>query len=166
MKPQFLLSLVAFAAIEGYSQSGPTVISAAGGSGTTENVAIEWTIGEPISGSGSGTSMLLTQGFEQPVLLVVEPTVPVIAPVASTKFSVFPNPANAVLNVRPLSTLNGRVVISLVDLNGNVLISKQANSANELQQIDISRLAPATYLLRITNIYGAVISASRIVKVK
>jgi hypothetical protein len=46
------------------------VVASAGGSQSTANFSIDWTLGEPVIGDVSGGSLILTQGFQQSFLLL------------------------------------------------------------------------------------------------
>ena len=70
-------------------------------------------------------------------------------------FKAYPNPANTVLNVS--MTLNNAddVTISLVNLNGQTLMSKSAkNSASFNTQLNVSNLASGMYFLQVTTSIG------------
>lgn len=48
----------------------PEVLSSSGGSGQTAQVSLAWTIGEPVTATVSNGTSTLTQGFQQPTLLI------------------------------------------------------------------------------------------------
>ena len=48
----------------------PEVLSSSGGSGQTAQVSLAWTIGEPVTTTVSDGTSTLTQGFQQPTLLI------------------------------------------------------------------------------------------------
>ncbi|HCT29463.1 MAG TPA: hypothetical protein DIW31_01735 [Bacteroidales bacterium] len=62
------------------------VVSSAGGSQSTTNLSIDWTLGETVIGDVSGGSLILTQGFQQSFLslMVSSNSLTVAAPNNST----------------------------------------------------------------------------------
>lgn len=62
------------------------VVASAGGSQSTANFSVDWTLGEPVIGDVSGGSLILTQGFQQSFLslMVSSNTLDIAAPNNST----------------------------------------------------------------------------------
>lgn len=71
MKKQ-LLTLAAFALMGALKAQTvmPQVVSSSGGSGQNAQGSLDWTIGEAVTATVSGGSSTLTQGFQQPTLLI------------------------------------------------------------------------------------------------
>jgi hypothetical protein len=63
----------------------------------------------------------------------------------------FPNPASSQLRVTGLPT-DGPVLLTVTNLAGNTVLQQRNGDGNVL--LDISRLAPATYVLTITSAAG------------
>lgn len=167
MTPKFiLLNALALFTLDGFCQQSPSVIAAAGGNGVTNELSLEWTIGEVFAGSSSDGSTLLTQGFEQPLLLVSNLTPMAAKPVLNVQSGVYPNPVTNVLNVKTNSPFNERVNVALLDLQGKILVSTPATSGYNVQQISMEKYPAGIYLLRVTTVYGALINTYRIVKAK
>lgn len=116
------------------------VISAAGNSFITSTGSIIYTIGESIPAL-SGDNVLIAHGFEQS-----------LKPVgfhdriySDNAIKVYPNPAGdfVILKVEKLQDLEYR----LFDLNGRLLLlGKIVNTESEL---DLSRLTPSLYILKL-----------------
>lgn len=71
MKKQLLTlaAMALFGAIKAQTVM-PEVLSSSGGSGQTAQVSLAWTIGEPVTATVSNGTSTLTQGFQQPTLLI------------------------------------------------------------------------------------------------
>lgn len=66
----------------------------------------------------------------------------------SFNFSVFPNPANNVLNIDIYKALSADASYEVIDILGRKLIEQKINSNNQFT-IDVAKLAKGTYLLNI-----------------
>jgi hypothetical protein len=64
------------------------------------------------------------------------------------KVTVFPNPANNVVNIN-LADLKGKSEVSIIDVNGRVVLRREVNSVKT--QFDISALPAGVYMIRIKN---------------
>jgi hypothetical protein len=64
------------------------------------------------------------------------------------KVSVFPNPANNVVNVN-LTGFTGKSEVSMFDVNGRVVLQRQVSTTNS--QFDIAALPTGIYMIRIRN---------------
>jgi hypothetical protein len=163
MKPTILfLSALLFFACKVFSQSDPSVISAGGGTNNTNGISLEWTMGEPLVTSASTSSKLITQGFHQPLIVVSKP---VMNNNIATLFvsSVFPNPVQSILNVKLTAGLKG--LISLVDLQGNVMFSEQVSTKSNTVRINMERFLPSVYVLNVRDATGRVIESHKVIKV-
>ena len=67
----------------------PEIISSSGGSYSSSNGSLSWTIGEPITATENTGNYYLTQGFQQPSTIVVTA---INNPATQTSVSVYPNP--------------------------------------------------------------------------
>jgi hypothetical protein len=118
------------------------VISSSGGAFENSSGSISFTIGECIIGTHSSTGSMLTQGFQQPKLVIIG-----ISPVHQNTMDiiVFPNPAGeyVILKTDHFQGLS----YTLCDLNGKI-ISRGGIFSTETE-IDFNILEPSTYLLRV-----------------
>jgi hypothetical protein len=82
------------------------------------------------------------------------------------KFSIYPNPANRLVNVDFDTNRKGRVEIELVDVAGKQILKTHAASEMGHNQfsINISKVAEGTYFLKMTD--GQTVSVQRLVVVK
>ena len=103
-----------------------------------------WTIyvTDPYVGDG-GAVTLASLDFctVQPALGITENS--------QVNFSVFPNPTQGILNIRFNGIQNGKTVLTLFDIQGRNILSKQTASDSEI--LNIENLQDGVYLLSIEN---------------
>lgn len=73
---------------------------------------------------------------------------------------VFPNPANDMLNVSVLGKINSKSTLQIVDARG--IVVQQMRISNNLQQVNVSRLAKGAYTIRVNDSNG--ISNAKFIK--
>lgn len=90
------------------------------------NTIFQYTIGEAMVATLVKSSLLLTQGFQQPEITVVHdiPQLPYL-----TDFIVFPNPASSYTTIRFNLFAPGNVRLMLVNNAGQVVYSEDRNVA-------------------------------------
>jgi hypothetical protein len=76
---------------------------------------------------------------------------------ASSKMTIFPNPAAATINYTVASSSNQQVIVQVYNLAGVVLLTaeQQLNAGNNVQTIAVSSLKAGNYFLKITNVEGS-----------
>jgi len=145
--------LFLFLAIAGVNKSnaqsiGPSVINTNGGSGTISGSSFDWSVGEIMTTTGTGSSVIVTQGLLQPAPY---PTIGVTDKQPQVKLDVFPVPASTLVNIRLNAPSTGALSYKLLDMTGKVLLenSTEVKQGNNLRQLDIQRLACASYMLQV-----------------
>ncbi|MCK4881230.1 MAG: T9SS type A sorting domain-containing protein, partial [Bacteroidales bacterium] len=116
--------------------------SASGASFQNSSGYISFSIGEVITTTLTSSSAILTQGFHQTRLR----TVPVINQ-SAIQMSVFPNPVKDLLILQIGDPLGFDYL--LYDVRGGLL--ERGQVLDERTEINFSALAPAVYILRVTN---------------
>jgi len=122
---------------------GQEVISSAGTSLSNDEYSIDFTIGEPIIETLDANSKMLTQGYHQPTLAIIE----VKQIDESFSAALFPNPATSFLNVE-LDAFEG-VSFELQDVNGKTI--KQEGIDKTITSIDVNKLERGIYLLKLVD---------------
>lgn len=122
------------------------VVSAAGGSGGTATVTVDWTLGEALMERTPTSGQHLTQGFHQPLVTMpatVNPQLPLSA------IRVYPNPFQVSLNLDgdDLSMANS---LELIDASGKSIFSQGIPPHTDALEIFPPSLPAGTYLLKIT----------------
>ena len=147
---------------------GPSTINVVGGSHTLSSNTYEWSVGEIITSTSVGGSLVVTQGVLQP-----QQTTTGVAklPTKMANLKVYPNPiTNGWLYLQPNFETGGKVTCSITDVAGKTVIvqSEELKSGKELQSIGMNALAIGQYTLTVTwkDKEGEAISNYKIQKVQ
>ena len=120
------------------------VVTTSGGYAESTSAKVTWTIGEPVTETITGTTNILTQGFNQGdliITLIKSPELPGLL------LKVFPNPANDNLRISSGNSELENLKYVLIDMGGKVVAEKRL--AGRESDISVSGLAPSTYLLKV-----------------
>ena len=152
----FILLLLSLGPFLGTSQKAtPSTISNSGTVSETSDLKVSWTLGE-FAIATIGNDLQLTQGMQQSKLLIE-------TKISDTEYvnniRIFPNPTADYLNVQ-IFEVQGDFSFQLLDINGNMLLSKKAT---ESTRIDLKDLTSAAYILQILH-ENKIVHASQIIK--
>ena len=122
---------------------GPAVVATAGETFSTNSLYVEWTVGELMIESFSG-SLTLTQGFHQSDLQVTS-----IGDRGKElgEVKVYPNPTQGSLIIQREN--GGELSVAVLDLRGGLLF--QRNLPSSQSQLDLSHLPSGIYLVRVSS---------------
>lgn len=141
------------------------VIGSTGGYASANGVSVSFTVGEPVIETAVSGSVTLTQGFQQPddITVGIDDVKSV-----SVNYTVFPNPTEDLINIELMSDVPANVKLSLYDLNGRKVdaldhIIEVNGTVNE--RMDLSQLAPAQYILMMSDVEGQVLKTFKVQKV-
>lgn len=143
----------------------PAVLSSAGGIGKTDNVSVEWTLGQSAVETAVTNDNIITQGFHQGDLRIVDIETPNETLASSFHISVAPNPVQSVLTVRLQSDNDSKLLLNLSDMNGQHLLGVEASST-DTQDIDMSTLSQGYYILSVKTKQGDVVKTYKISKIQ
>lgn len=143
MKPILVLALVCFGYCLQAQKITPSVIASAGAVMKSNNVSLEWTMGEVITETRSSGNLIVTQGFHQANLGV---------PSSTQQFTfqglqVYPNPVRDLLNI--INESGETLQMQLFGSNGQLLMS--AHLQQGVQEIKTQTLSNGQYHLMIRN---------------
>ena len=144
----------------GFSQNlSLSVIPAQGGFDKTENISLEWTLGESIIETVSKDQIILTQGFHQSFIQR-------ILNVYETPFNIliYPNPAYSQFNVHLDIAIEEQLFLRLFDIHGRGLKEASVYAGVRDVIIDVSNLSSGLYLLKISDLNGSVFESHKIIK--
>ena len=142
MDRKLLFSLLLSVCCLGVFAQPHELVSASGASFQNSSGYISYSVGELITTSFTSSSAVLTQGFHQTRLR----TVPVINQ-SAIQMSVFPNPVKDLLILQIGDPLGFDYLV--YDVRGGLL--ERGQVLDERTEINFSALAPAVYILRVTN---------------
>ena len=136
-------AFVLFSLITAITVSAQEVVSTQGESYSNASANIDFTIGEVVINTGTDGTNDITQGFHQTNwnFLGVEDHAP------NYEATIFPNPTEDVLNIKTRTFEN--VNYALYDAHGKLVM--QDILFAEQTSIQVSQLAPGSYLLTLNN---------------
>ena len=159
MKAHFLLFFF-FLATYSYGQSlEQFIIGSAGNfSSASTGTSLSWTLGEPMISTENSSSAILTQGFQQP--LVVTPLSTNLSQDQAIHLQAFPNPTleKITLEKETNTTLNAELLDILGQSIGHYSLVENQTI------ISLETLPAATYLLCIRALNGQIIQTFKIQK--
>jgi hypothetical protein len=142
-----------------YAQEG---ISASGGDASGSGGTVSYTLGQVAfttnTGTGGSEAQGVQQAFEVSIVSGIEETNGI-----SLRFLAYPNPVSEVLILKIEGELKVPYVLSLYDINGVLIMSKETGGRET--SIDMKNLLPATYFLKVTN-FNKVVKTFKIIKNK
>ena len=122
------------------------------------------TIGEPVTATFISGSFTLSQGFQQGEKL---PTVGIKDQLQTlVTYTLYPNPAREQLTLELNSDQWLQLQLQVIDLRGKVVLAGQDIQVSGFtsQQLNVSRLAAGTYLLRLSTQDGVPLHNIRFVR--
>ncbi len=137
------ISILTFVTTVTFAQTNTLqVIGSAGNTATSGNTQLTWTIGEPIVNTATSTNNVLTQGFNQGLLLITA-----IDELNNTTVSIQPNPTSdfAIIKLDDQNLSNAQYI--LTDINGKVI--QQNKIENKQTSVSFQDLANATYFIQV-----------------
>jgi len=144
-------------------EKNQSVIAAAGDVSKSGTIILEWTVGESAVETITSSNSIFTQGFHQPMLQVQKISTDKLA-ASKNAFKVYPNPATAVINIEPQKVSDVALLISLIDINGKVIMNNNLPAKSAAVKLNVSNLSQGTYLLRISNAAGVLQGEYKIIK--
>ena len=147
MKKQLLTiaAMALFGAIKAQTVM-PEVLSSSGGSGQTAQVSLAWTIGEPVTTTVSDGTSTLTQGFQQPTLLIATAQNEINE---LTSLLIYPNPTADYVTVKMDQATQASYSYRVFDSAGKLVSEGKATSANP--NISFQGLASGQYTISLLN---------------
>lgn len=150
MKKFHVIIFLSLLSVTGFGQIlSPTVISSAGGYLSNANVSVSFTVGEVAVTTLQGTSLILTQGFQQPFELDVGTAVNNLP--VNWAVDAYPNPVSEYLNIRFSVAQEKDFILQITDLSGRKMIVKNLNrvAPGQVEQVDLTGFSPGLYLVKI-----------------
>ncbi len=152
MKKIFTL-ILSLALLQAFGQTPAIVmqvVSSAGGTYSTTGLSVDWTLGEPVIGTVTGTGLMLTQGFQQGNLLGTD--IPVDPDLSSISFKMFPNPAISKVYLKvDNKEAKGNFLVEVFDITGRKMLIQDLGLFNHQETMDLSvaSLKPGIYFVKV-----------------
>jgi hypothetical protein len=145
---KFILLVILLFCLVGLSRAQvltPELISSGGDFFTASNGSLSWSFGEPVTETYKTSSVVLTQGFQQPGYNVTAIDDKSIS--SQFRINVYPNPASDYLNIE-MHQDKQTMVIEIYDLFGRKVLSENPVILNNsTYQVNMAGLAKGNYLL-------------------
>ena len=125
-----------------------SVIAADGGSIVTEDIQLDWTLGQMENETVAIQKTVITQGFQQPTIQVTRMG-PVIDDDSGWTFKVYPNPVSTQVQLQPIGQGNIEYTATLLDASGKAIQALQSMTAESIQTMDVSALPSGSYFISI-----------------
>ena len=154
----FLLLLSTF----GFSQDlSLSIVPAQGGFDKTDDITLEWTLGESFVETINHTNKIYTQGFHQSFIQL---KLNVNEPFIDYNIYAYPNPVASQLNVHFDVSNNSKLILYIFDIHGRKLKEVSTSTNNNSTSIDMSDLSSGIYMLHISDTDGSVFETHKILK--
>lgn len=158
---KFNIVLIAFCVFRfGTAIQAQNTIPAAGGNASGSEGSVNYTIGQVVYTTNTGTNGSAAQGVQQPY------EISVVTGIEQAKdinliCSVYPNPTTDFLTLKIMNYDKENLSYWLYDFNGNLLQNKKVE-ANECN-VSVQNLFSGTYILKVTD-NNKVIKTFKIIK--
>jgi hypothetical protein len=156
MKPILVLLALVFAAATSYAQE---VVASSGNSGSAAGYTVDWTLGEPVIETISGSGNILTQGMHQTKLLataISETELP------GLEVKVYPNPTGRFLKIEIIQTGDEQFFYEISDITGRKSVLKQMQTNTE--EIDMGSYVSGIYFLNVVSQNHKIVKVFKIIK--
>ena len=137
------------------------VVASSGNSFETENLSLDWTLGEVVVDTYESQPFGLSQGFHQPVYQIVSVK---SIPAEMGLITVFPNPVSDQLNVKMNFDQIEKGEIELVDSKGMSVWKKEFEGNEVIEQYSAEALPPGSYRIVVSVAYGVFVQSYQIIK--
>ena len=139
-----LLVILVFQIITTQPGNAQTVIAPAGHYHESEQMSMSWTLGETVIETFASANMVLTQGFQQPVLKV---STFAKEPGLDFQITAFPNPTRGHINISTNLLQAESLIYSVYDLQGRFIAANPLEGSQT--QIALNNYDPGIYFIRI-----------------
>lgn len=153
----YFLFCVLFFPASSFSQ---TLLSTTGGELDTNGLKISFSMGELATTTVYQSNFILTQGFHQSSLTVLN----IAEPIKNIEVSIYPNPTSSFIKVYSSAFTNDKYTALIFDARGNRLFEKSISTDNPEVTIDTQEWASGTYFLNLTQPDSKQINTYKIIK--
>ncbi len=122
------------------------VIAPAGAHFDNGGMSISWTVGELAIETFTAGDIILTQGFHQPKTTVVSVDE---LPGNPFNISAFPNPATDFVHIQAEHRASDKLHFMMYNFQGSIV--KQGPLQDEITEISLAGMQPATYFIKVLN---------------
>jgi hypothetical protein len=139
---------------------GQSVLAAAGGVDSKQNMTLEWTLGETFVESVTTGEKWYTWGFHQPML-----TARAVSPnKGGYEVRIYPNPTQDLLKVFIKTPVEEDIKLTLVDVTGKTINTQWVPSGTREMEVRVKHLPEGMYMLSVTSTKGYRINSFKVIK--
>jgi hypothetical protein len=163
LKPPLITAMLLFGGRVCMAQAtiAPDVVASAGTCYVNSTASLSWTIGETISETCISSGNYLTQGFQQPVTIVVTNVTNPDSPKGNV--IAYPNPFTSTVYLQN-NDASKTLQVELVSIEGKTIFTKTMTAQQE--QFDLGELSNGIYFLRVYNENKQLVQTLKIDKTK
>lgn len=173
MRRNFYLLIAALALSLSALAQNRAVVASAGGESHGDEVHLNWTLGETaVTTLYLAEGRLLTEGFQQPDLLRVEPAesanpLPAYGATPAEAITIAPNPVSTTLSIQIPKTWNQEALaVELFDANARKIQNGRIEPGVATSEWDMSAQPAGTYWLRIVAAGAKQTQTFKVVKIQ
>ena len=145
-----------------------SVIVPDGGTAVAGNIALDWTLGEPVVESVYTDNRMYTQGFQQPMLRVLEMPSHTNAIISSRsaemEISAVPNPVSSLLILTMKDLPYKEIEVILTNTTGQMIFSETLSTESGKAELDLSDLTSGLFFLNLYTKDHEILKVFRIAK--
>ena len=143
------------------AQRDPAVMANASGESKSQNIILQWTLGEMAIQTIHTQDRLYTEGFHQPTI-IVKPIYPLSK--AKLEVAISPNPTSSSIQITFYSLPLTDIHMELIDIKGSSLIHLTHKAGNIKAEMDLQHLNPGIYFLKMRTTDHQLSTTSKIIK--
>ncbi len=136
------------------------VVASGGETYSGSNYIVSSTIGEPITGTATSSTYILSQGFQQGTF-----TASSLDEKVSVNYKIYPNPVTSILNIELSTVKQTSLHINIYDMRGALVSTQSVDFSGEtIANSDFSTLPAGTYVVKISDNANNVVQSLQVVK--
>ena len=156
----FLLVLLC-CLVDSQAQHDPAVMANASGESKSQNIILQWTLGEMAIQTIHTQDRLYTEGFHQPTI-IAKPIYPLSK--AKLEVAISPNPTSSSIQITFYSLPLADIHMELIDIKGSSLIRLTHKAGNLSAEMDLQHLNSGMYFLKMRTTDHQFSTTSKIIK--
>ncbi|MGK0174835.1 MAG: hypothetical protein ACI9AT_001217 [Ulvibacter sp.] len=148
----------------------PSIMASDGGIDSTDQISLEWTLGEVAVATLYGETKMITEGYHQPSIVVSDYDDTQITNTANIQIqensiSVVPNPVKSIVSVQMQFPEVSEIYVSLFNLEGKQILKTFKKGSTDSFEMNLIDLSSGLYLLRFANPKGKILRTFKLSKI-
>lgn len=161
-KKSYYFSLFLIISTFSFSQNlSLSVISSQGRIDNSEDMTLEWILGENNIETINQQNEIYTQGFLQPN---ISSRLEIQNYLLDFDIIISPNPVNSIFNIYINEKVDSQLLISLYDINGKLIKKISSFNNDTILEINVIELSSGIYVLKVTDTEGSFLETHKIIK--